>query len=259
MRYLQFLFLFSTILFSSQIKELRPTFSLVADGGVTELMYEDSKLYASTVNSSLDIFDLDKKKKISFIEVEKIKDFMGDIIESKMYSFDILGDKILLLSQGNKGGRNINIFSNGNLKNIINEKQKLYIAKAKFIDENTIIFALLSNEIYLYSLKEKKAKKIVQVSHSHFSNFVLSEDKKFIIVCDESGVLKVLDTKNLNIVKKFEKQNLDNVYQVDTKNGYIITAGQDRKSAIYHIKKDIAYNKKAPFLVYSAWLYSCRV
>ncbi len=254
MRYLQFLFLFSTILFASQIKELKPNFSLIADGGVTELIYKDNKLYASTVNSSLDIFDLDKKEKMFFIKVEKIKDFMGDIIESKMYSFDILGDKILILSQGNKGGRNIDIFSNGKLHNIINEKQKLYIAKAKFIDEDTIIFALLSNEIYLYNLKEKKVKKIVQVSHSHFSDFVLSEDKKFIIISDESGVLKMLNTKNLNLEKKFEKQNLDNVYQVDTKNNYIITAGQDRKSAIYYVKKGIAYNKKAPFLVYSAGL-----
>ncbi len=254
MRYLKILILFTTFLFSSQVKELKPDFSLIADGGVTELMYKDNKLYASTVNSSLDIFDLNKKEKVSSIKVERIKDFMGDTIEAKMYSFDILDDKILLLSQGNKGGRNINIFSNNHLENIISEKEKLYIAKAKFIDKNTIIFALLSNELYLYNLKEKKAEKIIQVSHSHFSNFVLSEDKRFIIVSDESGVLKVLNTKDLKIEKKFAKQNLDNVYQVDSKNNYIITAGQDRKSAIYHMEKNIAYHKKAPFLVYSVGL-----
>ncbi len=253
MKYIKILLLLSTLLFSSP-KELKANFSLKASGGVTELIFKDSKLYASTVNSSLDIFDLKSKKKISSIKVEKIKDFMGDIIEAKMYSFDILGNSVLLVSQGNKGGRNISIFSKNTLKNIINEKEKLYIAKAKFVDENNIIFALLSNEIYLYSLKEKKAKKIVQVSHSHFSDFVLSEDKKFIIVSDESGDLTMLSTKDLNIVNKFEKQNLDNVYQIDTKNNYIITAGQDRKSAIYHINKDLAYSKKAPFLVYSAGL-----
>ncbi len=253
MKYLKFLLLFSTLLFSSP-KELKPNFSLNASGGVTELLYKDAKLYASTVNSSLDIFNLKTKEKISSIKVEKIKDFMGDVIEAKIYSFDVLNDKTLILSQGNKGGRNIDVFSNNTLTNIISAKKKLYIDKAKFLDENTIIFALLSNEIYLYNLKENKVKKIVQVSLSSFSDFALSEDKKYILVSDESGDLTMLNTKDLSVVKKFEKQNLDNVYQVDTKNGYIISAGQDRKSAIYHIKKDLAYHKKAPFLVYSAGL-----
>ncbi len=253
MRYINILFLLSIFLFASP-KELKPNFSLVASGGVTELLYKNNKLYVSTVNSSLDIFDTISKEKITSIKLEKIKDFMGDTIEAKIYSFDILGDKILILSQGNKGGRNINIFKDNNLTNIISERKKLYIDKAKFIDKDTIIFALLSNELYLYDLKNKKIKKTIQVSLSSFSDFVLSEDKKFIIVSDESGILTMLKTKDLSLVKKFEKQNLDNVYQVDSKNNYIITAGQDRKSAIYHTKKNIAYHKKAPFLIYSAGL-----
>ena len=34
---------------------------------------------------------------------------MGDIIDSKIYSVDVLEDNILLVSQGEKGGRNLSI------------------------------------------------------------------------------------------------------------------------------------------------------
>lgn len=248
--------IFSVVLLTNLLnaKDLTPNFTYSAKGGVTELLFQDNKLYAATTTSSVDIFDTVTRTKINSITLPQIKDFMGDKIDSKVYSIDVLNNKILIASQGEKGGRAINIFENDSLNEIISDKKNMFIAKAKFIDENKIIFALLSNEIYLYDLNKKENIKIIQVSHSKFSNFVLTEDKKRIIVADESGDLKMFTTKDLSHIRNFKNQNLDNVFQVDTKNGIIVTAGQDRRSAIYTIDGLNSNYKQAPFLIYSVGL-----
>ena len=251
-----FKFVFSILLLLNFLnaKDIDPTFTYMAKGGVTDLVFSENKLYAATAASSVDVFDIKTKTKINSIILPKIKDFMGDIIDSKIYSVDVLGNKTLILSQGEKGGRAVNIYANKQLKEIISAKKKMYIAKAKFIDEKTIIFALLSNEVYTFDLVKNKIVKIKQISHSKFSNFILTEDKKSIIIADESGNLHMLNSRTLEEVRTFENQNLDNVFQVDTKNGVIITAGQDRRSVIYHLNNSTGYYKTASFLIYSAGL-----
>ena len=184
----------------------------------------------------------------------KIKDFVGDAIDSKIYSIDTLKDNILILSQGEKGGRNIDIYKDGKIEKIIEDKDRLFIARAKFLDQNHIIFALLSNQLYLYDIKNKKILKEVQISQSKFSNFKLTEDKNQIIVCDESGILTMIDSKSFEILKVFKNQNLDNVFQVDVKNNLILTAGQDRRAAIYSINGKNDFYKEFSFLIYSVGL-----
>lgn len=235
-------------------KDIQPSFEYKASGGVTDLICKNHILYAATAASSVDIFDINKKEKIDSIILPKIKDFMGDIIDSKIYSIDVLDNKILILSQGSKGGRALNIFKDGKLNEILSDKKRMFIAKARFLDENTVIFALLSNQIYLYNTKKKETIKQVHVSYSKFSDFVLDEKKEKIIVADESGNLTMLNTKTLAVIDTFEKQNLDNIFDVDIKNGMILTAGQDRRSAVYTLDKKTAYHKDGTFLIYSAAL-----
>lgn len=251
-----FKFVFSIFLVFNLLnaKEIKPNSEYIAKGGVTDLVFSDNKLYAATAASAVDIFDIKTKTKINSIVLPKIKDFMGDIIDSKIYSVDVLDNKILILSQGEKGGRAINLYVNNELKEIISDKKKMYIAKAKFIDEKTIIFALLSNEIYTYDLIQNKILKLKQISYSKFSNFILTEDKNSIIIADESGDLQMLNSRTLETIKTFKDQNLDNVFQVDTKNGIIITAGQDRRTVIYNTNSNTSYYKSASFLIYSAGL-----
>ncbi|MFK2822744.1 WD40 repeat domain-containing protein [Arcobacter sp. YIC-80] len=245
---LNFLFIFLNA------NELKPQFQYESSGAVTELIYKDNKLYASTDASCIDIFDTKTKEKITTILFPKIKDFMGDLVNSKIYSIDILKDKVLSVSQGEKGGRNLNIYQDGTFKTIISDKERMFIAKAKFLDKNRIVFALLSNEIYIYDINTKKRIKKVDVSLSKFSDFVLSEDKKKIVVADESGVLKMLTTDDLKLQKEFKNQNLDNVFQVALKNQIIATAGQDRRAVVYDILNNKAQYITAPFLIYSVGL-----
>ncbi len=139
-------------------------------------------------------------------------------------------------------------------KIIIDEKLKLSIAKAKFLNKNTLILALLSNEIISFDMKTKKENWRMQASGARFSDFVLSEDKTQIVVADESGALKICNTKDGVITKILTGQNLDNVFQVDYKNKIIITAGKDRRAVVYFLKSHSSYYKKSSFLVYSVGL-----
>ena len=255
LKYLLYLFFISNLfILNINAKDLAPTSSLLASGGVTDLVLNNDKLYVATAASSVDIFDIKTQEKINSIKMPQIKDFLGDIIDSKIYSVDVLEENILILSQGEKGGRNLDIYKDGKIENIIKDTERLFIGRAKFLDENHIIYALLSNQIYLYDIKNKKVLKEIQVSQSKFSSFRLTQDKSKLVICDESGVISMLDSKSFEILKIFRYQNLDNVFQVDIKNNLILTAGQDRRAAVYNLDTNEAYYKEYSFLVYAAAL-----
>lgn len=254
MNILKTLFFCLILFLNLNAKDLEPNFSLIASGAVTDLVLKEEKLYVATTASSLDIFDINTKEKIDSIKTSKIKDFTGDIIDSKIYSVDVLKNDILFVSQGENGGRYLSIFSDGKISNLIEDKERLFIARAKFLDENHLIFALLSNQIYLYDIKNKKILKELQISQSKFSNFKLTSDKTKVVISDESGILTMLNSKTFEIIKTFKNQNLDNVFQVDIKNDIILTAGQDRRSAVYSLDGRISYYKEFSFLIYSAGL-----
>ena len=254
MKIFKFLPIFFLLILNIFAKDLTPNYSLKTSGGVTDLVLRNENLYVATTDSSVDIFNINTKEKINSIKVPKIKDFMKDTIEARIYSIDVLENSVLILSQGESGGRNIDIYQNGKLNKIIEDKDRLFIAYAKFIDENHIVYALLSNQIYLYDIKNKKLVNEVQISQSKFSNFKLNEDKSKIVVADESGILTLLNTKDLNSIKRFDTLNLDNVFQVDMKKDIFITAGQDRRCAIYSLDERISYYKEGSFLIYSAAL-----
>lgn len=247
--------LFITLLLNIlNAKETTPSFTYKASGSVTDIVLKNEKIYVGTAASKVDIFDIKTQELIKSINIPKIKDFMGDEIDSKIYSVDVLEEMILILSQGSKGGRAIHIYRDSKLTEVISAEKRMFIARAKFIDEKRIIFSLLSNEIYLYDLEENKNILESQISQSKFSYFALSEDKKRVVIADESGILQMLDTNTFEVLEVFKKQNLDNVFQVDFKNNIILTAGQDRRAAVFSINEKNAYHKDASFLIYSVGL-----
>lgn len=166
-----FIILLSTLYLNASIKTLKPIDSLKANGGVTDMVINNQKLYVATTNSSIDIFDINTKKRLKQISIPKIKDFMGDTINAKVYSVDVFKDKILILSQGNKGGRNIFIYENEKLHTIISDEKRLFIAKAKFLSKNRILYTLLSNQLFLYDLKNKKLSMKDKLLNQDFQTF----------------------------------------------------------------------------------------
>jgi hypothetical protein len=231
-----------------------PIKQYVSTGSVTDIVVNGSKLYSATNASCVDIFDLKSKKIIQKIEVSKIKDFMGNEVDSKIYSIDVLDNQVLLLSQAKNGFRRVHIYKNKNLELIIPYTKSLTIAKAKFLNKDTILLGMLGNELISFNLKTKAYNWGIQVSGAKFSDFVLNENKDEAIVADESGSLKIHNMKDGNLIKLLEGQNLDNVFKVDYKNGIIATAGQDRRVVIYANKFNSAYYKTSSFLIYSVGL-----
>jgi len=239
-------------LFSATIQ--KPNAQYKADGAVIDLVIQDGKMYASTKVSIVDIFDIKTKKIIKKITLPNITDFMGDEITAKIYSVDVLNNEILILSQAEHGYRSVYIYKDNKLNPIITIEDKLYIAKAKFIDKDNIVLGLLSNDIISYNIKTKKQNWTIQPSGSKFSNLTLSTNKKEVVICDESGDLHILDTKDGKLLKTLSGQNLDNVFQADYKNNIIITAGQDRRAVVYNLNNGSAYYKTTNFLIYSVGL-----
>lgn len=252
MKGLALVLLFISSLFALSLN--KPVLQYKSSGCVVDMVIRKEKLYVATKASRVDIFDVKSAEKLQSISVPRIKDFMGDVIDSKVYSVDVQGDKIAILSQANNGFRRVHIFKQGNLDLLISNEDKLYTSKLRFLDENTLVLGLLGNEIISYDISKKKINWSVQVSHSKFSDLVLNEKKDEIVIADESGDLKILSINKGKLIDVLSNQNLDNVFQVDYKNRIIATAGQDRRVVVYDLQNFSAYYKTAPFLIYSVGL-----
>lgn len=253
------IFFLNTFLFANS---LQPIHVYKADGSVTDIVSLNDKIMVSTNVGAINIFDIKTKKRIETITIPKIKDFMGDVSDAKIYNLDLYKGKILLTSQASKGFREVFLYENKKLQKIISKEKKLLIAKAKFIDDNTIVFSTLGNEMYLYNYKEKKVlwninvKKEDDTFNSKFSDFAINEKRDLVVVSDESGDLKIVDIKKAKVTKYLNARNLDNVFKVDFKNNKIITAGQDGKCVFYDLNKNTDYylKEKRWFLIYAAGL-----
>ena len=128
------------------------------------------------------------------------------------------------------------------------------IKKAKFIDNHKALLALISNEVILFDIDNKKIIYRKQLSESSFSDFSLDEDKKRAAVSCESGEIFYIDVSNGDIIKVFKGANVDNVYKVDIKKDKIVTAGQDRRLGIYDIDTGSHKHIQVEFLIYAAAL-----
>lgn len=246
------LFIFFSVTFASDLKE--PVLKYLSSGAVVDMVVANNKLYSATNASCVNVFNIKTGRMLQTLSVPKIEDFMGDTIDSKVYSVDVMDESVLLLSQANKGSRRVHIYSNSETELIISEKDQLYISKARFLNKKTLVLGLLGNEIISYNIVKKKINWRVQVSHSKFSDFALNESKDEIVIADESGDLKILSVQDGSLLEILKGQNLDNVFKVDYKSSKIATAGQDRRVVIYDRKLGSAYYKSSSFLIYSVGL-----
>lgn len=242
-------FIFITLI-TSIFAEIEPEFIYKSNGYVIDFVYDKDSLYVATDSGIIDIFKNDELN--SSIEIPKIEDFFGEVKSPKIFSVDVIDKKILILSQG-ETFRELYIYEDKLIK-IISDKDRLFIKEARFIDENTLLLALMSSEIILYNLKTNKQIYKIQLSQSSFSDFELNEDKSKVAVSFESGEIKIVEVKSGKVIKTLKGANVDNVYKVDYKNGFIIGAGQDRRVSIYNENSGESYYKEASFLIYACSL-----
>ena len=109
----KYFFLISLLLnFLYGIEDLKPTAVYTASGGVTNIVVRHDKIYVSTSASSVDIFDKTNHKLIKQIKVPQIKDFMGDIIDAKIYNADVSDNgNILMTVQDTSGFRELYLYN----------------------------------------------------------------------------------------------------------------------------------------------------
>ncbi|PID47726.1 MAG: hypothetical protein CR967_03625 [Proteobacteria bacterium] len=250
MKYMFIFFLCLSTLFA-----LPPIGSIKADGNVMDIVYHDGNILVATDNGFVESYELNSSKLTKKIEFEKITDFTGDLIGAKIYSVDILQNgSILAVVQGKSFYRKLALVRDDKIKILLDSSKKLMIKKAKFIDENRVLIALLSNELILYDIKKEKNIYRISLSQSQFSDFALNEDKSEVACSSESGGVVLVDVQKGKKLRTLNSGNVDNVYKVDFKKNTIISAGQDRRGIVYHLPKGNFDRYDASFLIYACAL-----
>jgi len=245
------LFILSCFVILLHAVDLKPIKTYVANGGINDMVYSDEKLYVGTSKSCVDIIDFKSGNIVKEITLSKITDFMGDVIDSEVFSIDAFDKKILILSQDKNGYSRVDLFYDGKLEHILDKKDELYIVKAKFVGKDKVLFALLSNVYMLYDTKRKKVLWEEQITMSKFSNYALNSDKTKVATTDESGDVNVVFVADGKKVKKYNGINKDEVFGLDWKKDLIVTGGKDRKVGIYATTSGVVSQKEYSFFIYS--------
>jgi len=253
MKYVLSLFLFSSLVFALTV--VKPTGEIKTKGIVKDMVLKDDMLVIGTDSGLLQVYDTKGKKFVKEIQLEKIKDFMGDEIPARVFSVDKYKQKYVLLSDSGKGGyTNMWLHENNQTTALLTAKEKLSTIKVRFIDSTHVLLGLLGNEAILFDIINKKEVYRVQLSESKFSDFALNEQRTQAVFACESGVLNVIDTYTGKILKILQGQNVDNVYKVDFKIGFVSAAGQDRRGALYYLHSEKGTYIQGDFLIYATAL-----
>ncbi len=202
---------------------------------------------------TVDIFDIYTKKIINQIVLPPLVTSRDKLVPQRVISVDYLNEKILIVSIGKDSFRNVWIYQNNELKQIIDESKRLTIKKAMYINDDRILFGTFGSEVILHDTSENYNIYKSHISQSAMGGIMLSDDKTKMVTSYESGKVNLIDVATSNILNTYESQNVDNIYDVSYNNGIIITAGQDRRVAIYKDgEKD--YHIKSHFPVYAVGL-----
>jgi len=254
MQILYRLFLLFILTYSSLIsKELTPAFTMKSRGLVSDFVLDDFKLYVANDEGSVEIFDIQQRKKVGEIFIMANQTVTGKWVNAKILSVDRFNNKTLIVSSGKNGYRNVWLHDGITLKQLISTQKKLAIKEARFVDAKNFVFGTLGYDMISYTLNDNYATSHQHIEESAFSDLVMSEDKKTMVSASESGQVMLLESSSGKILKKFKPQNLDNIYKLAYKNGTIITAGQDRRVGVYP-KGGTPYYLKSDFLVYAVGL-----
>jgi len=247
------IFIFIVVLNFIYAKELKPLFVLETRALVYDFVLDGTKLFVANDMGTIEVFDLYKQKKVDEIVLPPIYTVQGTRTTPKIISVDRLNGKTLFVSTTLKGFREVWLHDGMNLKKVIKKEDKLSVRKAKFVDDGKFVLGTIGHEMILYDTSDAFKIYRKHIEQSTFSDVMLSEDKKTMVSSSESGRVSLIDVKSGKILEKYESQNVDNIYKISYKKGTIVTAGQDRRVAVYQ-KGQEPYYIKSDFLVYSVGL-----
>jgi len=243
------------ILYSSTLytKEIHPITTIEASGLVSDFVEDAGYLYVATDAGVVDIIDLSSQKIVKQINFEPMETSTGEFIPTRIHSVDRFQGKTLLVSSDISAYRNVWIDDGNDLKKVIDKKRHLMPKSALFTSDGKIVFGTFGSDISLYDNEENYKLYDTHISESTMGGMVLSQDKKKMVISDESGAVRLIDVKSSKVEKVFSSEHVDNIYRVAYSNGIIITAGQDRRVGVYAENKK-PYHLKSDFLVYCVGL-----
>ena len=171
-------------------QEIHPTIKIEAAGAITDLFIENTTVVLSTDAGTIETYNINNGEQTEIIQFPSMKDFMGDDVPTKIYSIDKVRKKLLVVTQGNRGFRNVVIIENGVTEEIFNaDRNKLMIKKARWIDTTTILLGLMSNDLILFVVGQNKVICELSITPYTFSDFSLTADKQYVFTADESGIV----------------------------------------------------------------------
>ena len=239
----------------AKLVKVEPHKVLTASGNVKDVLVEANQLYAATDGGAIDIFDLENNELISKIAVPSFHDDIYDEnVTSKVYSIDKIGDKIVLLTSYKGVKKRLYIYENKQLTEMKELDPNLMIIKVRFLDEHRVLLGLLSNELILYDVTQRKELYRIKLSESSFADMSLTKDKKEVVVGCESGIVYLVDTQSGKLKSVIQGVNRDKSYKVDIKNGLVLSAGQDSVGGLYNLSTKSFKTLKASFLIYAGIL-----
>lgn len=250
----QLLFFYVAMMTALLAQNMTPLHEIKASGVVYDIVVDKQYLYAGTGHGELQVFDHQTQELIKTITLPKIKDFMGDEIEPKVFSVDHLNGKYLLMSEAKSGYRELFIHENNVTTKIISIEDQQAIAKARFVDDGYLFLGTLGNEVILYDFKDKKEIYRFQISQSKFSDFALNDKKDTAVIGCESGEISVVDIQKGKVTQVLRGQNLDNTYRVAINNNVVTGAGQDRRGSYYSLPSGKGGYFEGSFLIYATAL-----
>ena len=245
------MFILCTTMLSA--KNISPITTIEASGLVSDFVEDAGYLYVATDAGVVDIIDLGTQKIVRQINFEPMKISTGEYVPTHIHSVDRFQGKTLLVTSDISAYRNVWIYDGKVLKKIIDEKKRMMPKRAYFTLEGQILFGTFGSDVTLYDDKENYKLYNTHISESTMGGMILSQDKKKMVISDESGTVRLLDVKSSAVEKVFSSEHVDNVYRVAYSNGIIITAGQDRRVGVYTENKN-PYHIKSDFLVYCVGL-----
>jgi len=244
------LVLFFTII---SAKEIGPYKYVKASEAVTDFVKVGNLLIIGTEEGIIDIYDLEKDELIDQIKLPKVKNIFGNDIRSLITSVDYYQGKIIFIKRLLSGYHELYLYENKKLTKLLDESRYFSLKKVKFVNEQSVIIAFMSNEIMLYDLKNRKIvyKKLYNLAS--LSDIVLDEKREYIFTSDETPQISKIDILTGKVVQKFFKANKRDIFSIDYKNGKLLSGGKDRRVILYQTPEKYTMTK-GDFFIYDVAL-----
>ena len=229
--------IFLLVIFSFAMQEIKPYKIYQYDYYISKIAFNKKILVVGMENGEILINDFNTNKNIATITLPKIHDFMDELIPMPIYSIDISPDNknIFILTEGEDAKREMYLYNIKSKKLSHIYETKSTLMKAKYITNDKLFIALLSDEVELFNLNTKKIIYKNQIGNYVFSTFTLNRKKTKAAIGDESGSIKIVDVKTGKKLLKITGFNKDKTLSIDFVKNYVLNASSDKRVAIYDI------------------------